>query len=88
MEADSCEIIFTDLETEGASNSAYQTKNRLAWAAFKTIPEKEAAKLTPEQYAKYKADWENVRSMKASDFRDLLKPENKDKLDKFEKIQT
>lgn len=84
MEADSCEIIFTDLETEGASNSAHQTKNRLAWAAFKTIPEKEAAKLTAEEYAKYQSDWNNLRAMKASDFRDLLKPENKDKLEKFE----
>lgn len=84
MEADSCEIIFTGLETEKASNSAHQTKNRLAWAAFRTIPEKEAAKLPSEEYAKYQSDWNNLRAMKASDFRDLLKPENKDKLEKFE----
>lgn len=81
---DSCEIIFASLDDEEGVNSAYQTKNRLAWGAFKTVPDEEAAKMTPEEYTQYQKAWEEVRGMKAADFRDLLKPENKDALEKFE----
>lgn len=83
-ENDSCEIIFASLEDEDGINTAYQTKNRLAWAAFNTVSDVDAAKMTPEEYAQYQKDWEDVRNMKASDFRDLLKPENKAALEKFE----
>lgn len=84
LEANSCEMIFTGLVEEGSSNSAYQTKNRLAWAAFKTVPDTVAAKMSPEEYARYQADWKEVRAMRASDYRELLKPENKEALEKFE----
>lgn len=83
-ESDSCEIIFASLDEEGGINTAYQSKNRLAWGAFKTVSDVEAAKMTPEEYAKYQKDWQEVRNMKAADFRDLQKPENKEALEKFE----
>lgn len=85
MEANSCSMIFSELEEEGSSNSAEETKNRLAWAAFKTVPQETAAKMTPEEYAKYQADWNEVRGMSAADYRELLKPENKEALENFEK---
>jgi len=83
-EADSCSMIFSALENDGDSNSSMQIKNRLAWAAFKTVPDIEAAKMTPDEYQAYQADWNRVRNMKASDYRELLKPENKDALKRFE----
>lgn len=84
MDATSCTMIFSELEEEGSSNSAEQTKNRLAWAAFKTVSDVDAAKMTPEEYAAYQADWNKVRNMKASDYRELLKPENRAELENFE----
>ncbi|MCM1009468.1 MAG: hypothetical protein NC390_01135 [Fusobacterium sp.] len=84
MEANSCSMIFSDLEDSGSSNSAAETKNRLAWAAFKTVSDKDTARMSPEEYAKYQADWNKVRDMKASDFRALLQPENRAELEKFE----
>ena len=81
----SCEILFQSITKEGDSNSAYQTKNRLAWAAFKTIPETEAAKMTPEEYQKYQNSWDKMRNMTAEDFRNLLLPENEYQLLRFER---
>lgn len=79
-----CAIIFRGLTDYDGSNSSFDTKNRLAWAAFKTIPQDEVLKMTPEEYKVYQAEWQKVRNMKASDYRNLLKPENKEKLEKFE----
>lgn len=83
-DAKSCSFVFSSLKDENSVNTSEEVKNRLAWAAFKTIPETQVAKMSKAEYAQYKADWENVRGMKASDFRDLLKPENKAQLEKFE----
>ena len=83
-DAKSCSFVFSSLKDENSVNTSEEVKNRLAWAAFKTIPETRVAKMSKVEYAQYKADWENVRGMKASDFRDLLKPENKAQLEKFE----
>ena len=83
-DAESCSLIFSTLTDEGDSNSADEMKNRLAWAAFKTVPDIEAAKMSPEEYKAYQERWEQLRNMKASDFRELLKPENKAELEKFE----
>lgn len=84
MEANSCSMIFSELEEAGSSNTALETKNRLAWAAFKTVSDTDAARMSPEEYAKYQADWNKVRDMKASDYRELLLPENKAALEEFE----
>lgn len=84
MEASSCNLIFTGLEEEGDFNSAAQTKNRLAWAAFKTVSDVDAAKMTRGEYAAYQAEWNKVRDMSAADFRALLRPENRAELAKFE----
>ena len=81
----SCEILFQSITKEGDINSAYQTKNRLDWAAFKTIPETEAAKMTPEEYQKYQDSWDKMRNMTAEDFRNLLLPENEYQLIRFER---
>ena len=83
-DAKSCSFVFSSLKDENSVNTSEEVKNRLAWAAFKTIPETQVAKMSKAEYAQYKADWENVRGMKASDFRALLKPENKAQLEKFE----
>lgn len=83
-DAKSCSFVFSSLKDENSVNTSEEVKNRLAWAAFKTIPETQVAKMSKVEYAQYKADWENVRGMKASDFRALLKPENKAQLEKFE----
>lgn len=79
-----CAEIFRAIDYEEASNHADEMKNRLAWAAFKTIPESEVRKMSPEEYSAYQLQWQKVRDMKASDYRELLKPENKDKLEQFE----
>lgn len=81
---DSCEILFQSIAEGNDTNSAYQTKNRLAWAAFKTVPETEAAKMSPEQYAKYQASWDKMRNMTAEDFRELLNVENEFQRERFE----
>lgn len=83
-DAKSCSFVFSSLKDENSVNTSEEVKNRLAWAAFKTIPETQVAKMSKVEYAQYKADWEKVRGMKVSDFRALLKPENKAQLEKFE----
>lgn len=79
-----CAMIFGSLEEEGSSNSSYEMKNRLSWAAFKTKTQDEVAKMTSEEYKEYQTEWQKVRDMKASDYREMLKPENKARLDEFE----
>lgn len=80
-----CALIFKSLIQEGDENSAYEVKNRLAWAAFKAFPKDVTNAMSLEDYAKYQAEWQAVRDMKASDFRELLKPENSAKKEQFEK---
>ena len=92
---DICSEVFSDLEHEGASNSAKEVKNRLAWAMFKTPPKEELAtsedastvwqNMSDEQYNNYHQQYQQMRDMKASDFRELLKPENAQKRTDFEK---
>lgn len=91
----SCTPVFSDLEHEGASNSAKEVKNRLAWAMFKTPPKEELAtgddavtvwqNMSDEQYDNYHQQYQQMRDMKANDFRELLKPENAQKRTEFEK---
>ncbi len=92
---DGCTEVFSDLEHEGASNSAKEVKNRLAWAMFKTPPKEELVtsedaatvwqNMSDEQYNNYHQQYQQMRDMKASDFRELLKPENTQKRADFEK---
>ena len=92
---DICAEVFSDLEHEGASNSAKEVKNRLAWAMFKTPPKEELAtceeastvwqNMSDKQYDNYHQQYLQMRDMKASDFRELLKPENAQKRADFEK---
>lgn len=84
-EAEVCNKIFSKLDTGEDINSSGEMKNRLSWAVFKTVPDKDAAKMTPDEYKQYQQQWQKVRDMKASDYRELLKPENADKLKEFEK---
>ncbi len=92
---DICAEVFSDLEHEGASNNADEVKNRLAWAMYKTPPKEELAtsedastvwqNMSDEQYNNYHQQYQQMRDMKASDFRELLKPENEQKRADFEK---
>lgn len=91
----SCTPVFTSLENIDSSNSSDEIKNRLAWAMFKTPPKEELAteddaltvwqNMTDEQYNNYHQQYLQMRNMKASDFKELLKVENKDKRTEFEK---
>ena len=81
----SCALVFGALAKEGDTNSAEDIKNRLAWAAFRALPKEETDSMSPVQYKMYQAEWNAVRDMKASDFRALLKPENKAARENFEK---
>lgn len=83
--ATSCSLIFRALDSDSAYNTSTELKNRLAWAAFKTVPDEVAAKMSSKEFQTYQNDWEQIRNMKAVDFRDLLKPENKALLEEFEK---
>lgn len=79
----------------GLKNRADEVKNRLAWAMFKTPPKEELAtgedaatvwqNMSDEQYDNYHQQYQQMRDMKASDFRELLKPENAKKRAEFEK---
>ncbi len=79
----------------GLKNRADEVKNRLAWAMFKTPPKEELAtcedaatvwqNMSDEQYDNYHQQYQQMRDMKASDFRELLKPENAQKRAEFEK---
>lgn len=92
---DICSEVFSDLEHEGASNNADEVKNRLAWAMYKTPPKEELAtsedastvwqNMSDEKYNNYHQQYQQMRDMKASDFRELLKPENAQKRTDFEK---
>jgi len=75
--------VFAPLEYN--DNSAEECKNRLAWAAFKTVPLEDVKNMSPAEYKKYQAEWQKVRAMKASDYRTLLKPGNEKALQDFEK---
>lgn len=89
-----CSPVFSSLEYDGASNNAEEVKNRLAWAMFKTPPaellstEEDAMtvweNMTDEQYSEYHQQYQAMRNMTASDFRELLKPENEQKRIAFE----
>lgn len=90
----SCSFVFSDLESEGSSNSAEEVKNRLAWAMFKTPPaellstDEDAMtvweNMTDEQYSEYHQQYQAMRNMTADDFRELLKPENEQRRIAFE----
>ena len=80
----SCALVFPALIKEGDTNSAEQVKNRLAWAAFKALPQEEVDAMPQFLYRKYQEDWHEMRNMTAADFRALLKPENSAAREKFE----
>lgn len=65
-------------------NNSDEVKNRLAWGIFNCKSQEEVAQMTPEEYQAYQEEWQKVRNMSASDFRELLKPENEDKRREFE----
>ena len=85
VQATGCARIFRTMAREGSVNNADEMKNRLAWAMFLTKSDEEQASMTKEEYAKHQQDWFNMRSMKAQDFRELLKPENQAQRKEFEK---
>ena len=90
-----CSPVFSSLEYDGASNNAEEVKNRLAWAMFKTPPaellstDEDAMtvweNMTDKQYSEYHQQYQMMRNMKASDFKELLKPENEQQRVDFEK---
>lgn len=80
-----CAKIFSSMETENSVNSANEVKNRLAWAMFKCVTQEEVSKMTPLEYRQYQEDWQQVRDMTADDFRELLKPGNEKRRERFEK---
>lgn len=79
-----CARLFRELSKPDDFNTSDEMKNRLCWAMFPTKTQEKQADMTPEEYASHQADWNKMRNMKASDFRELLKPENKAKLEEFE----
>jgi hypothetical protein len=83
-QASSCVKVFSSIGGQGATNTADEIKNRLAWAMFNCKTNEEAAKMTDEEWNEYKDNWEYVRNMTAADFRELLKPENEAQKKKFE----
>ncbi len=94
----SCSYIFSSMNTENSVNTAEEVKNRLAWAAFKTPPEEylnrseDAATVWQDMpdgiYKTYHNKWNELRKISAEDFRNLLKPENKSRLQAFESNST
>ncbi len=85
IEATSCALLFSEMsDSEDTNAAASEMKNRLTWAMFPTKTQEEQADMTPEEYAAHQEDWNRMRNMKASDFKELLKPENKAKLEEFE----
>lgn len=84
IEVTGCAQLFSKMSQMADTNSASELKNRLTWAMFPTKTQEEQADMTPEEYAAHQEDWNRMRNMKASDFRELLKPENKAKLEEFE----
>lgn len=84
VDATGCGKVFSAMEKECAVASANDMKNRLAWGMFDCKSDEVCADMTPEEWQEYKSSWEEVRNMKASDFRALLLPENKEKLEAFE----
>lgn len=84
VEATSCAPMFSSMDNKISVNTSEEFKNRLAWSMFATKTQEEQAKMTPEEYAKHKQDWQKIRAMKAQDFRELLLPENKEKKEEFE----
>ncbi len=67
-----CALIFSPLEVPEDVNTSEELKNRLAWAAFKTIPESEVAKMSPSEYSFYQRQWNQVRNLTAADYHRML----------------
>ena len=51
---------------------------------FRTIVQEQVQNMSPMAYRRYQAQWNEIRDMKASDFRELLKPENQNQRKIFE----
>lgn len=79
-----CAFIFCGMNEENSKNSANEIKNRLAWGMFRTLPQEQVQHMSPAAYKHYQNQWQQVRDMKASDFRELAKPENTANRQKFE----
>ena len=77
---DICSEVFSDLEHEGASNSAKEVKNRLAWAMYKTPPKEELAltawdKMNDKEKTMYADCQEILSKMSNEQLEKLLKIE-------------
>ena len=79
-----CAMIFSSIQKINDINTADEVKNRLAWAMFRTMPQEQVRRMTPERYAHYQQQWQAVRGLKASDFRAMLNDENTETRKKFE----
>jgi len=74
--------LFRPMKDASSENTSVEIKNRLAWAAFKTMPQE---KMTDSEYKEYQNRWFKMKEMKASEYRDMLKPENSKQKEEFEK---
>lgn len=88
----SCAMCFSNISSSDDTNSAKEMKNRLAWAIYST-PELGNhnedgmtiwSNLSDFEYSMYHNEYTKIRSMKAADFRNLLKPENQKQREEFE----
>ena len=74
------------LDEGSLTNSASEMKNRLAWAAFPTLPKDKLSdsektgtvwmNFSEEEYSKLHNQWNKLRSTSAGELRELLRPEN------------
>lgn len=74
------------LDENSLTNSASEVKNRLAWAAFPTLPKDKLSdsektgtvwmNFSEEEYSKLHNQWNKLRSTSAGELRELLRPEN------------
>lgn len=74
--------LFRPMREVTSENTAAEIKNRLAWAAFKTMPQEN---MSDAEYKEYQNRWFKMKEMKASEYRDMLKPENSKQKEEFEK---
>jgi NAD-dependent DNA ligase len=88
-----CCTVFESMEFGKRENTAEMIKNRLAWAMWKA-PDNIAQNsngefcwedVSSEDYQKYHQEFMELRNLKAQDFRNLLKDENKEKRVELEK---
>lgn len=77
--------VFRPFNDKNNVNDDDEVKNRLAWAAFPAKSQDEVYAMNSFEYSEYQAQWQKVRDMSAADYRELLKPDNVQAREEFEK---